>query len=48
MNISFGIVEWDESERSAPGTSGKKLAVALSVIALATLALASWVPRVFS
>lgn len=45
MNISLGIVEWEELEekdRSTPGALGKKLAVVLNVIALATLA--SWVP----
>lgn len=45
MNISFGIVEWDEweeNERSAPGSLGKKLAVALSIVGLAAIAMSSW------
>ncbi len=42
MNISYGIVEWEENQRLAPGTLGKKLAVALSVLTLAALALGSW------
>lgn len=39
MNISLGMVEWEESRRSAPGTLGRKLAVVLSVLTLAALAL---------
>ena len=45
MNISLGIVEWEEweeNERSAPGTLGKKLAVALSIVGLAAMAMGSW------
>ena len=42
MNISLGMVEWEESRRSTPGTSGKKLAVALSVLLLAAMALGNW------
>ncbi len=42
MKISLGMVEWEESRRSSPGTLGKKLAVALSVVLLAALALGNW------
>ena len=42
MNVSLGMVEWEESRRSAPGTLGRKLAFALSVLTLAALALGSW------
>ncbi|MFQ5942912.1 MAG: hypothetical protein ACE5JF_05100 [Anaerolineales bacterium] len=42
MNISLGMVEWEENRRSAPGTLGRKLAVALSVLTLSALALGNW------
>ena len=42
MNISLGMVEWEESRRSSPRALGKKLAVVLSVVLLAALALGNW------
>ena len=42
MNISYGVVEWEDNQLSAPGSLGKKLALALSVLTLAALALGSW------
>ncbi|GMR10116.1 MAG: hypothetical protein BMS9Abin28_0937 [Anaerolineae bacterium] len=42
MNINLGMVEWEEGRRSSPGRLGKKLAVALSVVLLAALALGNW------
>lgn len=42
MNISYGVVEWEDNQRSAPRSLGKKLALALSVLTLAALALGAW------
>lgn len=42
MNISLGVVEWEEQRRSAPSTLGKKLAVTLCALTLAALAMGSW------
>ena len=42
MNVSLGMVEWEEGRRSAPGTLGRKIAIALSVASLSALAIGSW------